>query len=116
MPGLGGDFVVLGSEEGVFAVGGEVELFFSCEDVIDNGAAEEGRAALGDGGVFLAGGAGVRGLDGFLRGGSGVGVAVEVVLLLDCVTGDGFGALLNGLIDALDDLLFGELGGRLSRL
>ena len=65
---------------------------------------------MGDGGVVLADRTGVGGLDGFLGGGVGVAVAVEVVLLLHGVAGDGVGTLLDGFVDALDDLLAGELG------
>lgn len=112
--GLGVHFVIFGGDPRAFAVFGEVDVLFASEDSLDDGAAQEARAVLGDGGVLLAGGAVVHGLDGFFGGGIGVAVAVEGIVLLHGVTGDGVGAGLDGGVDALDDLeaLLGNIARR----
>ena len=110
--GLGVELVVFGGDECAFAVGGEVDVFFARENSVDDRAAEEGRTALRNGGVFLTNCAGVDGLDGLFGGGGGVAVAVEGVLLLDGVAGDGVETAVDGGVDAMDDFGVGLGGGR----
>src|SRR5580698_6527876 len=61
--------------------------------------------------VVLADGANVGSLDGLLCRGIGLAVAVDVVLLLYGVAGDGVEALLYSSVDALDDFGIGFCGG-----
>jgi len=103
-------FVVMRSYPRCLSICGQIGVFFAGQHFIDDRAAQERRAGLGNGRVLLAGGAVVDRANGFFGGGIGFAVAIERVMLLHGEGGDGFGAAQDDVIDALDDLL-GREGG-----
>ena len=105
---LGAHFVVGGGHPDAFAVGGCGHFLLADEDFVDDGAAQDSGAALGDDGVLLSAGGNVRGSNRFLRGWAGFAVAKDGIHLLHAVAGESTGTAEDRGVDVVDDFFSRE--------